>query len=221
MAARRRPSTSIAAKPSARSTGGPTTAGRRDPVPRRERVGRRAERGDRRDHVVLVRLLQPRHHGRRRPAGVDQRAEEQGMLRQPLLERRQRRRVARRRPGPPRRRSSCWSSGRGCAMVRFAALRARLRAIAGRRSSASRASSTAQSSGIASSDSIRCTPSIRSGATAAASSATRSMPGGRQQLGVVVDHEHEVVVAERARPPADRPAMYGSSSAKNDLIDCS
>ena len=58
-------------------------------------------------------------------------------------------------------------------------------------------SSIDQSSGIASSDSTRCTPSICSGPTAAASSATRSMPCGGKQSRVVVDEKDEIVVAER------------------------
>ena len=77
-------------------------------MPRGEFVGDPPQLGDRLDHVVLMRLLQPDDHGRGRAGRVDQRAQEQRMPRQPILERAPAPRASRRRrarPPPPSSRS--------------------------------------------------------------------------------------------------------------------
>ena len=82
----------------------------------------------------------------------------------------------------------------------LAAFMARLRANAGRRSSASSASSIAQSSGIASSDSTRWHAGDHAPARPRRGQLGHPVhPRGRQQFGVVVGEEDEVIVAERLR----------------------
>ena len=181
--ARRRPSTSIAANPSDRSTGGPTTAGRARLMPRGELVGDRAQLGDGLDHVVLMSLFQPDHHRRRRAGRVDQRAQEQRMPGQTLLERRQRRRVARGGPDGSRHRHRVrlqvdvldgplgGARGPGCGPSRAGG-----RAPAGRRRSTRAAASRRATRRAAR---RRCAL----GATAAASSETRSSPAGESSSG--------------------------------------